>query len=288
MRTLSLAVFLPLALAHENLLRAALRAEHVALSAIATTVEQATLATTAAEQAHPTPPQIPVQWSASASVITMQHGHSISPFVGVTYISSNLTSKRQLLQTGYKLPYAPSAFEGTPKEWLNTTQISDGTFSGELLEGAKYVDPQRHGFQDLFGWVRGAKYAGEVTVNGTALQKWTISGGPPIAPYPFSFSLLADGDTPVRMGQNLTYPGYGAINVTFAFYTFTPNDEPTWAKDLWAGFRQADYTTPPVCPLPHDGKVPAAREQEVNRPPPHLRSACASALYFDPSGQVAS
>ena len=157
-------------------------------------------------------------------------------------MASDSTTSSMVIMSGFKLAIAPQSFVGTPLEWLNITNYFKGKFSGESLNGNLYEDRASPGFQDMFAWLKMATYAGpRPSSGGTTLQAWALDLRSPVN---VSLLLLADGNTPVVLSENLTYFGV-PMHIDYAFSSFTPGGE---LPHAWDGFNESAFSHTPPCP----------------------------------------
>jgi hypothetical protein len=201
------------------------------------------------------PARMPPAWSATMGAT------SPSPFMHMTQWSlqswdEDVELKRSSISTSMRLPFAPKAFEGTPKEFFNTTNFAVGTFSGVEINGQKLDggfpgDPGK-GFQDFFAWLPYATHSGPVIFNGTSCDEWSFA----VPSQNLSLRMLGHAGepyvTPVHWEENVTVPGLGAYKVKYDFLEFKPGG----AQPVWKGFNQTEFTSPEPCPLPPSGALP--------------------------------
>ena len=157
----------------------------------------------------PVKPKIPDQWCAEASTSFVINGKPQYPSPAITSsilwlnLCSDALAKRSVQLSSQRMPLAPAALQGTGKDFTNFSMLATSNFSGYVING-ETLDVSSAGgqlFRNLFDFLPAAQHGGTVTVNGTALQAWTLKYGNN------SFQLLVDAaGTPVRLDQNLTIP----------------------------------------------------------------------------------
>ena len=197
--------------------------------------------------ARPSKPTLPSKWSADTVTHTSFNGTAAAFITPDTVVAVDVPQKRQYTHGGFKLPFAPLAFVGTPLEWLNSTNFvtENGTFM--ILAGAKYHNPAAPAFSDPFRWLHSplARYDGDEVENGTKLHRWVMK----LAREKVSLLLKVDQEgTPVVFVVNATihYPVYlSHYSSTTRYLTFHPAGE---IPGVWDGFDEALYLHPPPCP----------------------------------------
>ena len=168
----------------------------------------------------PVKPKIPNQWRAEANMSFIVNGKPVylNPIVpiasGSVIMYSDALAKRSVHISSTRLPFAPAALQGTGKDFMNFSILATSNLSGYVING-ETLDASSAGgqtFSNLFEWLPAAQDGGVVTVDGTALQAWTLKYGS------YSFQLLVNAtDTPVRLDMNLTDlpPYYGDIRLQY-------------------------------------------------------------------------
>ena len=148
-------------------------------------------------------PKIPDQWCAEASTSVIINGKQQGPTFPITssQMCSDALAKRSVQSWGKRFPLAPAALQGTGKDFMNYSILATSNFSGLVING-ETLDASSAGeppFRNLFEFLQVAQDGGMVTINGTALQAWTLKLGNN------SLQLLVDAaGTPVRLDQNAT------------------------------------------------------------------------------------
>ena len=153
-------------------------------------------------------PKIPNQWRAEVnrSIIikgkdSPLHGNTLIPstYGGIMY--SDALAKRSIYISSQPFPFAPAALQGTGKDFMNFSILATSNVSGFVING-ETLDASSAGgqtFSNIFAWLPAAQDGGVETVDGTALQAWTLKYGN------YSFQLLVNAtDTPVRIDINVT------------------------------------------------------------------------------------
>ena len=168
----------------------------------------------------PVMPKIPNQWRAEANMSLIVNGkdvynsNTLVPITSGGIMYSDALAKRSIYISSQRFPFAPAALQGTGKDFMNFSILATSNLSGFVINGETLESSSAGGqtFSNIFEWVPGAQDGGVMTVDGTALQAWTLKYGN------YSFQLLVNAtDTPVRLDMNLTDlpPYYGDIRLQY-------------------------------------------------------------------------
>ena len=153
-------------------------------------------------------PKIPNQWRAEVNRSIIINGKD-SPLYGNTFIPStyggimysDALAKRSIYISSQRFPFAPAALQGTGKDFMNSSILATSNLSGAVINGETLDSSSAGGqtFLNIFEWLPAAQDGGVETVDGTALQAWTLKYGN------YSFQLLVNATgTPVRLDINVT------------------------------------------------------------------------------------